>query len=342
MKRWQRVLAYTFVVLLVVLAGGISATVGWRPVLGPRARPLTDRTFTPSPERLARGAYLLSAVTPCLACHSESVEPGAMWVPKPGTEGGGQPWPEPALSWVVTPNITPDRDTGIGGWSDDAIARAVREGIGHDGRALFPLMPYQKFRRMSDEDLASVVTYLRTLSPLRRERPRSAIPFPVNRLINAAPEPLDAPVPEPDRSTPEKRGAYLVNLAVCADCHTPVDANNQPIAGMDLAGGNTVELPGRPIVAAANLTPAPNGIPYYTEEIFAGALRTGHVGARELSEVMPWRFFRHMTDEDLASIFAYLETLPPVDHYVDNALAPTMCARCGHVHGGGERNKKPA
>jgi hypothetical protein len=66
---------------------------------------------------------------------------------------------------------------------------------------------------------------------------------------------------------------------------------------------------------------------------------SGHAGAREISEVMPWRFFSHMTDEDLKAIFAYLKTLAPVDHYVDNSLPPTPCARCGHVHGGGERNK---
>ena len=333
---------YAVLAVGVLLTAGISATIGWRPILGPRARSLTSRTFQPSPERLARGAYLTSAVTPCLVCHSESSDPNAMWVPKPGTEGGGQKWPEPALPFVVVPNITPDRETGAGDWSDDAIARAVREGIGHDGRTLFPLMPYTKFRHMSDEDLASVVTYLRTLPPIRRQLPTSDIPFPVNRLINAEPKPLEAAVPEPDRSTPEKRGEYLVSLAVCGDCHTPLDDRNQPIAGLEFAGGTTIEIPGRPPVAAANLTPSPNGIPYYTEEIFLGAIRTGHVGARPISDIMPWRFFRHMTDEDLTSIFAYLKTLPPVDHSVDNALPPTPCARCGRPHGGGERNKKPA
>lgn len=71
-------------------------------------------------------------------------------------------------------------------------------------------------------------------------------------------------------------------------------------------------------------------------------IRTGHVRERQLSDVMPWRFFRNMTDEDLKSIFAYLKTLKAVDHDVDNSLPPTKCARCGHEHGGGERNKKAA
>lgn len=339
MTRSQKTLVYTALAVGVFLAVGISATIGWRPILGARSRPLTSRTFQSNPDRLARGAYLAKGVTPCLVCHSQ-VDPSEMWVPKPGTEGGGQPWPEPALSFVVAPNITPDRETGAGDWSDDAIARAVREGIGHDGRTLFPLMPYKKFRHMSDEDLASVVSYIRTLPPIRRQLPTSAIPFPIDRLINNEPEPLETAVPAPDLSTPEKRGQYIATLAVCGDCHTTMDDQNQPIAGMDFAGGNTVEIPGKPRVATANLTPSPNGIPYYTEELFLGVIRTGHVGSREISDVMPWRFFRNMTDEDLKSVFAYLKTLAPVDHFVDNSLPPTKCARCGHEHGGGERNKK--
>jgi cytochrome c553 len=342
MKGWLRALVYTVVGLVLLVAAGITATIGWRPIVGPRTRALTDRTFESTDARLARGRYLTSGVTPCLVCHSQSANADAMWVPKAGTEGAGQRWPEPELSWVTAPNITPDKDTGAGTWSDDAIARAVREGIGHDGRALFPLMPYQHFRHMSDEDLASVVTYIRTLPAVRNDLPKSAIPFPVNRLINNAPVPLDGPVPEPDMSTPEKRGEYLATLAVCTDCHTPFDDKNQPIAALAFAGGNTLEIPGKPIVATANLTPAPSGIPYYTEDLFLEVIRTGHVRSREISDLMPWRFFRNMTDDDLKAIFAYLKTLKPVDHTVDNSMPPTDCALCGHKHGGGELNKKPA
>ena len=70
------------------------------------------------------------------------------------------------------------------------------------------------------------------------------------------------------------------------------------------------------------------------------AMRTGRVRERELSDVMPWGHYRNMTDEDLKGIFAFLKTLKPVDHYVDNALPPTRCAKCNLEHGGGERNKK--
>jgi mono/diheme cytochrome c family protein len=337
-RRWQKVLLFVAIALLALLAVGITATIGWRPIIGPRARALTDRRFEPTPARLARGEYLVKGVTPCLVCHSES-DPNEQWVPKAGAEGAGQAWPEAALSWLAVPNITPDPETGAGTWSDDAIARAVREGIGHDGRTLFPLMPYGQFREMSDEDLASVVSYIRTLTPVRKQLPKSAIPFPLNRLINGAPQPIEGSVPAPDQSTPEARGKYLATLGVCTDCHTPFDNQNQPIAGMTFAGGNEIILPGKPFVATANLTPSPNGIPYYTDDLFVETIRTGHVRAREISDVMPWRFYRNMTDEDLKAIFAYLKTLTPVDHYVDNSLPPTKCGRCGHPHGGGERNK---
>ena len=82
----------------------------------------------------------------------------------PGTEGGGQ-WMDMAdlPGHVVAPNISPDPEAGAGTWTDDQLARAIREGIGHDGRALFPMMPYEDFRQMSDEDVASIVVYLRSL-----------------------------------------------------------------------------------------------------------------------------------------------------------------------------------
>jgi mono/diheme cytochrome c family protein len=339
MKRWQKTLVSTVLVLGVVLSAGITATVGWRPIVGPRARPLTNRTFDATPARLARGTYLAKGVTPCLVCHSE-MDPSAFGVPKPGTEGAGQPWFEPDLAWLTAPNITPDRETGAGSWSDDAVARAVREGISHDGRTLFPVMPYSRFRDMSDEDLASVVAYIRSLSPIRKPLPPSAIPSPVNRLINNAPQPIEGAVAEPNLSTPEKQGKYIATLAACADCHTPRDDKNQPMEDMAFAGGNVLRIQGQRPITAANITPSSDGIPFYTEDVFIEALRAGHVRTRQLSDVMPWRFYRNMTDEDLKAVFAYLKTLKPVDHYVDNSLASTPCPRCGHEHGGGERNRK--
>jgi mono/diheme cytochrome c family protein len=341
MKTWKKVLLSTLLIFGVVLSGGITATIGWRPLIGPEARPLTDRRFEPNPARMERGAYLVKNVTACLFCHSE-LDTSAEGLPvKEGHAGSGKNWGVEGLPWLTVPNITPDPDTGAGRWTDDAIARAIREGIGHDGRALFPIMPYVNYRVMSDEDLASVITYIRSLPSVRHEQPASQIPFPVSRFINAVPKPIEGSVPTPDLSTPEKRGAYLTTLASCSDCHTPRDEQGQYLQHLKFAGGNIV-LHGdaREPRAASNLTPAPNGIPYYNEELFLETMRTGRVRDRKISDIMPWAHYRNMTDEDLKAIFAYLKTLTPVNHYVDNTMPPTMCAICNIEHGGGSRNSK--
>ena len=243
------------------------------------------------------------------------------------------------MPFATAINLTPDPETGIGRWTDDELARAIREGIGRDGRALFPIMPYQLFRRMTDEDLASIIVYLRSLKPIVHRMPPSSVPFPLNRLIAGVPEPVDGPVTA-DWSTPEKHGAYLARMAVCIECHTPRDDQGNVRSGMDFAGGTALTYAGRKTVFSANITPAVNGIPYYTEDLFLEAIRTGKVRARTLDAMMPTHFFRNMTDRDLKDIYAYLKTLTPVDHYVDNTLPPTPCPRCGLTHGGGERNKK--
>jgi len=276
---------------------------------------------------------------PCLMCHSEMDTSGGGLTVKAGFMLAGRNWAPDGAPFVTAPNLTPDPETGIGNWTDDQLARAIREGIGHDGRTLFPIMPYEKFRNMSDEDLASIIVYLRSLPPIRNPLPKSNVPFPLNRLVNGAPEPIEHPV-APDLSTPEKRGQYIATMAVCAECHSTNDGQGNMVKGMDFAGGTPLTFAGRKTVYSANLTPAVNGIPYYTEELFIETLRTGKVRSRHLDDMMPTRYFKNFTDQDLKDLYAYLKTLKPVDHYVDNSLPPTKCAKCGLMHGGGERNKK--
>ncbi|HYB61659.1 MAG TPA: c-type cytochrome [Methylomirabilota bacterium] len=339
MRRLRRILGYTLVVLVVLLVVTINFTIGWRPFLGPRTRPLADRKFGATPERLARGRYLAENVAGCMDCHSPHDWTQHDAPIPPGKEGSGQHMQLGGVPGTLyAPNLTPDPETGSGNWTDDQIARAIREGIGHDGRALFPLMPYQHFKSMSDEDLASVVVFLRSLPAVRNPLPQTQIIFPVKYLIRSAPEPVTQPVPQPDLSTPLARGAYLVNMAACSDCHTP-QKQGQPIRGMDFAGGFILEGPwGR--VASANITQDPTGIPYYDDQLFLEVLRTGYVKARKLSQIMPWHEFRGMTDEDLFSTFAYLKTIPPIHHRVDNTEPPTLCPLDGAMHGAGSSNTK--
>jgi mono/diheme cytochrome c family protein len=328
-------IALLVIVLLVV--GAISLTIGWRPFIGPKARPLTERKFEPTPARRARGQYLVENLG-CFDCHGEHDWKKHDAPLIAGTAGAGYAeFPMAGLPGRVTPpNITPDPETGAGNWTDDQLARAIREGIGHDGRALFPFMPYPDLRIMSDEDLASVIVYIRSIPPVHKALPKTEIIFPVKYLMRSVPQPVTEAVPEPDRSNPVVYGKYMVTIAGCTDCHTP-QSKGQNLPGMDFAGGFILEGPwGR--VASANITPDASGISYYDEALFIQTMRTGYVKARELNQIMPWWHFRNLTDDDLKAMFAYLRTLKPVKHRVDNTEPPTLCKLCGSRHGLGDRN----
>ena len=118
---------------------GISATVGWRPFLGPKTRAMTDRKFEATPERLKRGTYVAEHLAACTDCHTPfETAPG-------GSEnmlhkkGSGQIFPLPGFpGTLVAPNITPDPETGVGKWTDDELARAIREGVDREGQHAFP------------------------------------------------------------------------------------------------------------------------------------------------------------------------------------------------------------
>jgi hypothetical protein len=329
------------VVILLIVAVGVAAVkvLGPRAFLGPRSRSLTSRTFEVTAARLERGKYLANSIG-CLYCHSPHD-----WSKRddpilPGMIGAGQQLPYTDLPGkVFAPNLTPDKDTGAGNWTDDMLARAIREGIGHDGRALFGIMPFAHYRNMADEDLASIIVYLRSLPAVTNALLKTEIIFPVKYIMRNDPQPLTTSVPSPDVSDPVKRGRFLVNLIGCEDCHTPVDNHHVPIAGMEFSGGQVFHAPWG-MVASSNLTPDPSGIPYYDEAMFIKAMRTGDVGARELNKTMPWSALRTMTDEDLAAIFAYLKTLKPVVHRVDNTEPPTLYPLDGAMHGAGNQNRK--
>lgn len=338
--KWLKRILWVLAALVVLLVVALPFVVGLRPIIGPKTRPLTDRRFEATPERLERGRYLATSVSGCLYCHGELDWTAPGFPVKAGTEGMGRSLADEAMPWVSAPNITPDPETGAGTWTDDMLARAIREGIGHDGRTLFPMMPYTQYRYMSDEDLASVVVYLRSLPAVKRKQAAPAIPFPVNRFINAVPEPVEAVVPQPDRTRPVEYGGYLVRIAACRDCHTPQTPQGEPIGALEFAGGFVLHGPyGQ--VASGNITSDASGIPYYTEDLFLELMRTGMVKARKVHDQMPWAHYGKQTDEDLKAMFAYLRTVAPAQHRVDNTKAPTACPVCGGTHGGGDTNQAP-
>jgi hypothetical protein len=337
MTKLAKVLLWAAITLVVLLVVAISLTIGWSPIIGPRTRTLTARKFESTPQRLERGKYLANGTSGCIYCHSEH-DLLKRDAPIPASQrGAGQVLPYLGLPGrIVASNITPDPQTGAGSWTDDQLARAIREGIGHDGRTLFPIMPYARFHSMSDEDLASIVVYLRSLPPVRHELPATEIIFPVKYLIRNAPEPLQSPVASPDTSDRMAYAKYLTTITGCEDCHTPYH-NGQKVPGMDFAGGFLLQVTGE-TAAAANLTPDASGIGYYDESVFLQAMHTGTVRARKLSPLMPFAVYGNMTDDDLKAIFAYLRTIKPVKHRVDNSLPPTYCKLCQQKHGAGDQN----
>lgn len=283
--------------------------------------------------RLERGRYLVNAVAICFQCHSEIEWTGSRaGLPVESGLGAGRSEKMPFL--VAIPNITPDRETGAGSWTDEQLYRALTQGIGHDGRTLFPEMPYAQYRKLSNEDLGSIIVYLRAIPPVRNPLPKSEIPLD----MQAGYQPLTskADQPAPDLSTPEKRGAYLAIAAGCGDCHTPPRGLGK-VPGLEYAGGFIFQGPWG-TVASANLTPDPSGIPYYDERMFLEVMRTGANGARKLAPIMPWMYFRDMTATDLQALFAYLRTLKPTQHRTDNTEPPAPCRKCGNRHGLGAMN----
>ena len=280
-----------------------------------------------------RGKYLVESVTICFECHSERDFSKPGWPIPAGRVGSGRIlWGEGQPSQVVAPNISPDEATGIGDWSDEEIIRAIKEGIGKNGRLLNPEMPSRYFHTLGDDELRSIVLYLRSIPPVQNRLPEMA-----EYVAGKHPPAIAMDSIRLSKSSSRiSRGEYLVRLAGCETCHTP---NNEAgfIRGLEFAGGKVFSH-GDQSAATANLTPDSSGISYYDESRFLEVLKTGRVGSRALMSAMPWYFYRHLTDSDLRAIFAYLQALPPVKHQVDNTEPPTHCAKCGNPHGLGNRN----
>ena len=333
------------------LVFGVLATILAASSVSPRRVPDVSNA------RLARGRYLTN-LCECLVCHSP-LQKGSD-VPVSSRLGAGDIINEKQRK--VAPNLTPDRETGIGSWSDAQLVRAIRSGVSHDGRQLSLAMPYDYLSVMTDEDMASVIAYLRSLPPIRNRLPKW---IPTD-AAEKPPEPLRSPLTPADIRRPVDRGAYLVRLARCGQCHTarPAGASKRHRRlDMEFGGGRRFstappwdELNPDPamaagpekglrpssgvgVVASANITSDPSGIAYYDEKIFVTTIRTGRVaGIRPLSRAMPWNRFRLLTNEDLGAIFSYLRSVPPVRHRVDNSDPPSWCPRCGRSHGLGELN----
>ena len=286
-------------------------------VLLPASRPAPDVKAPTSPEALARGKYIVEHNAGCLACHSKIDESQPGDAVQVGTEGGGRDFGNlPGFpGHIRSPNITPDKEHGIGNWTDGEVLRALREGVDKNGRPLFPIMPYLHYaNRFSDDDALAVVGYLRTLKPLPTDPGPMEVNFPVSMFSRAAPRPLAQPAgPEP--TDPTARGKWLIEVGSCIECHTQMD-KGQPIPGMEFAGGAKFPTPRGDLYTPNITSDQATGIGSYTDDDLMRVFSEGKGKDGRTLYVMPWSFLKGMTDEDKHALIAGLRAIPPKSNLV--------------------------
>jgi hypothetical protein len=318
-------IAIALVLLAVVLAAGAAA---WLRFTYPRVSPADpDLKIEITAERVARGEYLSNHVLDCFGCHGQRDMETFSFPLKEGTLGaGGFRVPR---EWklfpgdVTSPNITP---AALAEWTDGEILRALTAGVNREGKFLFPMMPYVHYGVLDREDMYSVVAYLRTLTPIEYNTRPTEIDFPLNLILRTVPrDPRFGTRPDP--SDEIASGRYLAEAAGCMICHTVVNQKEEPV-GTRYIGGRVFDFPFLGgVLRSPNITPdTATGIGLFTRADFIGLFRAKAKRALEqkapvtpddpTNTIMPYWAFAGMTDEDLGAIYAYLRTLPPVEHAV--------------------------
>ena len=293
-----------------------------------------------------RGEYLARAGD-CFSCHTK--EGGQ-------TFAGGRMLPTPYGS-LSTPNITPDKDTGIGKWSDDDFYKLMHDGIDREGNYVYPIMPFDHYTKVSRDDVLAIKAYLSSLQPVQAKRVPSTLIFPFNVRASLAvwralffKEGTFAP--DPKASDEVNRGAYLVEgLGHCGSCHTP--------RNIALGSKTSEALGGGEVVAQGWFAPnissdVHEGIGSWTDQQLSDYLKSGvapgkGIVAGPMMETVH-DSLRYMTDTDIHAIAAYLKTTPPKETFAENKKpvdAPgataylTYCASCHQQDGKGIEGAVP-
>ncbi|HET8754023.1 MAG TPA: hypothetical protein VFM59_06645, partial [Salinimicrobium sp.] len=276
-----------------------------------------------SPERVEHGKYLANHVAVCMDCHSARDWKRYTGPLVPGTFGKGGEYFGPEMGFpgkFYAKNLTPIH---LGNWSDGELFRAITTGVSKDGHALFPVMPYLYYGKMDEEDIYSIIAYLRTLEPIENEIPRAEVDFPMNLILNTIP--TKAALTEiPNENDAVAYGAYLTNAASCIECHTQANKGNLNLE-MAFAGGREFKLPNG-IVRSANITPDKDtGIGNWNEEAFVARFKVfentntlREMKDGETNTIMPWSMFAGMKTSDLKAIYAYLQTRKPIKNKVSH------------------------
>ncbi len=257
-----------------------------------------------SADLATRGKYLAVAAD-CQVCHTAKA--GRAFA-------GGLAFSTP-FGLIYSPNITPDRETGIGTWSDADFLRAVHRGIAKDGTHLYPAFPYESYALMDDSDVLAIKAYLFSLAPVHATAPPNTLRFPFDQrwlmaIWSAFYNPDHRFRPQPDQSPQWNRGAYLVEaLGHCGDCHTPRNLaqapdNRRKFAGAVIDGWH-----------AYNITSdRASGVGGWSDAQLADYLRTGHADAHgsaggPMAEVVD-ASLSHLESADIAAMVAYLRSVP--------------------------------
>lgn len=314
MKKVLRITGFAIGAILLVTLSVLGYVKFALPDVGPPPSLKVDATQA----RLERGEHLAKYGMQCLHCHSPH-DKVAFLHPVNGPLGAGQP---DLIPGVTTPNLTP---TGIGGWSDGELFRAITTGVSKDGRALHPVMPYDNYGQADPEDIYSVIAYLRTLEPAGQVQPKPTFDFPFNFIVNTLPEKRES-TKLPSPSDTLAYGKYLVMSASCTHCHVQRDDKGTPIAGTEFMGGMAFEQANGTVCYTANLTPCPEtGLGKWTKEAFVKRFKSYAeyegkllpLKPGEFSTEMPWLGYSHLSEQDLGAMYTYLHSLKPVKHKVE-------------------------
>ncbi len=217
---------------------------------------------------VARGSYLVNGPMACANCHTPRAPDFSLKEDMPFA--GGFHLIDPAFD-AYSANITPDKDTGIGNWTDEQIIKAIREGVDNEGHVIFPPMPVPTYNNLSDDDVKAIVAYLHTLKPIHNEVPESKWNVPQQAM------PPAKGLPAPAMSDKVAYGRYIVTAqAHCFECHTPLGPKGQPDMSKLGAGGMDITLAPGMVVRTPNITSDPEtGIGKWSDQDIRNALTEG-------------------------------------------------------------------
>lgn len=318
MKKLFKILGILLIIVVLFAAGGYI----YLQAAYPKVSAAPDIKIEPTPERLERGKYLANSYAFCIECHSSKDITKFSMPVVPGTEGkGGDNYGEGA-GFVPASNITGDKETGLGNWTDGEIFRAITSGVDKEGKFLAPMMPYPLFAKMDKEDLYSIIAYIKTLKPISNKVPEKNLKFPVNLIFRTIPSDVSSFGKRPDGTDKIKLGEY--NGVACKFCHSPSD-KGEYIPGKEFSGGVEFPMPDGTIIRSSNITPdKETGIGNMTRELFMAKFKSCiddsalDPKSRGFNTPMAWNFIaKSSTDDDLLAIYEYLMSQNPVNNKVE-------------------------